>query len=78
MKQYRSFEEIDRDLKVLKLQNQIDKEEVKLSIAKTKEGLSPVYLLKSTATAAVKRAIILKGTVQILGKKYIKKMVSSI
>lgn len=77
MKQYESFEEVDRDLKILKLQNQIDKEEVKLSIARTKEGLSPGYLLKSTATAAVKRAIILKGTVQVLGKKYINKMVSS-
>lgn len=78
MKQYKSFKEIDRDLKVLKLQNQIDKEEVKLSVARTKEGLSPGYLLKSTATAAVKRAIILKGTVQVLGKKYIKSMISSI
>ena len=31
MKVYTSFEEIDRDLKILKLQQQIDKEQVKLN-----------------------------------------------
>jgi hypothetical protein len=44
MKEYRSFEEIERDLKILKLQNEIDKEEVMLSFHRTKEALSPLSL----------------------------------
>ena len=36
MKEYTSFEEIERDLKILKLQNEIDKEEVMLSYHRTK------------------------------------------
>ena len=37
--QYTSFEDIDRDLKILKLQRQIDEEQVKLAVHKTKRGI---------------------------------------
>lgn len=42
---YTSFEEIDRDLKILKLQRQIDKEQLKLSVQETKNSLYPTHLL---------------------------------
>lgn len=69
MKEYRSFEEINRELKILKLQNQIDKEEIKLSIERTKEGLSPVYLAGSLASEALKKVLILKATAKLFGKR---------
>lgn len=69
MKQYSSFEEIDRDLKILKLQNEIDKEEIKLSIQETKDNLSPLSLAGSVITAAVKKALMLKAVAKMWGKK---------
>lgn len=69
MKQYSSFEEIDRDLKILKLQNEIDKEEIKLSIQETKDNLSPLSLTGSVITAAVKKALMLKALAKMWGKK---------
>ena len=61
MKEYRSFEEIDRDLKILKLQSEIDKEEVMLSFHRTKEALGPMSLLNSAAQAAKRKAMELKA-----------------
>lgn len=69
MKQYSSFEEIDRDLKILKLQNEIDKEEIKLSIQETKDNLSPLSLAGSVITAAVRKALVLKALAKVWGKK---------
>ncbi|MCM4159223.1 hypothetical protein FHG64_09535 [Antarcticibacterium flavum] len=69
MKQYSSFEEIDRDLKILKLQNEIDKEEIKLSIQETKDNMSPLSLAGSLITSAVKKAIALKAIAKLWGKK---------
>lgn len=61
MKEYRSFEEIDRDLKILKLQNEIDKEEVMLSFHRTKEALGPLALLSSAGQAAKRKAMEIKA-----------------
>lgn len=61
MKEYRSFEEIDRDLKILKLQNEIDKEEVMLSFSRTKEALGPLSILNSAAQAAKRKAMEIKA-----------------
>lgn len=69
MKQYSSFEEIDRDLKILKLQKEIDKEEIKLSVKRTKAALSPLSLVGSVATVALKKAIFLKAVASLWGKK---------
>nr|WP_321415387.1 DUF6327 family protein [uncultured Allomuricauda sp.] len=55
--QYTSFEDIDKDLKVLKLQRQIDEEQVKLSLQKTKEELYPTNILTSLAPLFQKLAL---------------------
>lgn len=72
MKEYSSFEEIDRDLKILKLQNEIDKEEIKLSLERTKEALSPVSLLTNAAKAAVKKLLVLKALGKLMSKRILK------
>jgi len=74
MKEYSSFEEIDRDLKILKLQNQIDKEEIRLSIQHTKESLSPLSLLGSLVSSIAQKAFVLKAVSKIVG---VKKVVTS-
>lgn len=61
MKEYSSFEEIERDIKILKLQNEIDKEEVLLSYHRTKEALSPLSVLNSAGQAAKRKAMELKA-----------------
>ena len=71
MKEYSSFEEIERDIKILKLQNQIDKEEVKLSIERTKEALSPLSLLGSSMRGALKKVKEFKAVVAAVGKQII-------
>ena len=73
MREYNNFEEIERDLQLLKLQKEIDKEKVILSYNFTKESLSPKRVLKSAAGKIFESAIILKGTTKVLdfiGKKW--------
>lgn len=67
MREYKNFEEIDRDLKLLKLQQEIDKERIILSYNRTKESVSPKNLLKSAAGSLLKNAIIFKGVTKVLG-----------
>ena len=55
--QYTSFEDIDRDLKILKLQRQIDEEQVKLAVQKTKEELYPTNILTGMAPLLQKLAL---------------------
>ena len=69
MKEYSSFEEIDRDLKILKLQNQIDKEEIRLSVENTKDSLSPVSLIGGMLGSIVQKAFVLKAVSKIFGVK---------
>lgn len=69
MKEYSSFEEVDRDLKILKLQTEIDKEEIKLALDQTKKSLSPKSLIGSTVSAVVQKALLLKATTKLLGLK---------
>lgn len=71
MKEYSSFEEIDRDLKILKLQTEIDKEEIKLSLEHAKEGLSPVSMLGSLVGSVLEKAIVLKAVTKLTGLKRI-------
>lgn len=65
MKIYRTFEEIDHDLKVLKLQTEIDKEQVKLGISRIKEDFSPFQLAGSMVGSITKKIIMLKGIADI-------------
>ena len=67
MREYRNFQEIERDLKLLELQKEIDKERIILSYHQTKESLSPKRLLKSAAGSIFKNAMILEGTSKFLG-----------
>lgn len=55
--QYTSFEDIDWDLKILKLQRQIDEEQVKLAVQKTKEELYPTNILTGMAPLLQKLAL---------------------
>ena len=56
MKEYSSFKEIDRDLKILKLQTKIDQEEIKLNIERTKSALSPLSLAGSMVGSILQKA----------------------
>jgi len=69
MKEYSSFKEIDRDLEILKLQTQIDKEEIKFYFNQTKENLSPFSLMGSIIGTIAKKALELKITSKLLGVK---------
>lgn len=69
MRIYSSFEEIDKDLKILKLQTEIDKEEIKLSIDQTKASLSPVSIIGSTIGSILQKALVLKAVSKIIGVK---------
>ncbi|WP_375325891.1 DUF6327 family protein [Flagellimonas sp. GZD32] len=66
-KQYTSFDEIDRDLKVLKLERQIDEEKIKLAIQNIKKELYPVNVLGGLAP------LIQKIAISLVAKKLIKK-----
>ncbi len=71
MKHYTSFEEIETDLKYLRLKSKIDKEEFKLSIRNAKdtisETFSPINLIAGTVGAFIKRAFYLKVVNKIFG-----------
>lgn len=74
MKEYSSFDEIERDLKILKLQTQIDREEIKLSYERTKDSISPLSLLGSMVGSVIQKALVLKAVAKIFG---VKKVVTS-
>lgn len=67
MRQYNNFDEIERDLRLLKLRSEIDKERILLSYHQTKESLSPVNVLKRSAGTIFKSALIYKGASKVLG-----------
>lgn len=67
MKVYNNYDEIDRDLRVLKLQTDINEERIKLNISEVKEDLSPVSLLSSVAGSIVKKAFIMKTVAKLVG-----------
>lgn len=67
-RQYTSFEDIDRDLRVLKLQRQIEEEKVKLAIQNTKKELYPTNILSGLAPLLQKIAI------SLIAKKLLKKL----
>lgn len=67
MRQYNSFKEINRDLHLLRLQKEVEKEMIFLSFNLIKESASPKSLFKSMAKNIFKSPIILKGTTKFLG-----------
>ena len=66
MKQYQSFNDIERDLKRLQLERQIALEEIKLSKNKFKDSLSQKNLLNLVIGAAGKYGL------YVLLKRFIK------
>lgn len=77
MKRYTNFDEIDRDLKFLRLKAKIDLEEVKLGVNEGKrnimETLSPVNLIANTLGSIIKKTFVLKVVDKIIGIKPVKK-----
>lgn len=66
MRVYNTFEEINKDLSVLKLERQIALEKVKLNVAKTKTELQPTQLLGGFS------GILRKTLLTLLIKKFVK------
>lgn len=66
-KKYTSFKEIDQDLKVLKLQREIDLENMKLNFRQAKSNLYPTSLLGGVG------GIIKKFLISIFAKKVLNK-----
>jgi hypothetical protein len=77
MKRYTTFDEIDRDLKYLRLKSQIDLEEVKLGLNESKqtisETFSPINMIVGTVGAIIKKAFVLKVVDKLIGIKPVKK-----
>ncbi|RMA66015.1 DUF6327 family protein [Ulvibacter antarcticus] len=67
MRRYRTFEEVDKDLKILQLQSEINKEELKLNLSETKESLSPSKLITGLVGSLTTSAILLKLLTPIIG-----------
>ncbi len=76
MKRYTDFDEIDRDLKYLRLKAQIDLEEVKLGLSEGRdtisEALSPVNFIANIFGAILKKAFVYKMVDKLIGIKKVK------
>lgn len=78
MKVYNNFEQIESDLKILKLRKQIGEEELKLSLNQLKggvsSGLSPVSTISSMISSLLQKAVVAKLLSVIFGYKRVKKV----
>lgn len=68
MRQYKSFNEIDRDLKLLKLQQDIAREEISLSVNRTRESMAPKEILKGFSEKFLSSSMLYKMLGKILSK----------
>ncbi|GAK74760.1 MULTISPECIES: DUF6327 family protein [Nonlabens] len=68
MRVYNSFDEIDRDLRYLQLQKQVDQETMKLNLNEVKESFSAVSVLTSIVSSIAKKAVILKTVNKLIGR----------
>jgi ribosomal protein S3 len=69
MRVYNSFDEIARDLRYLKLQQQVQQETMKLQINEVKDKLSAVAVLSNIISSIAKKAEFLKVAKKLLGLK---------
>jgi len=69
MRVYNNFKEMDRDLRYLKLQQQVHQETIKLQINDVKESLSAVSMLSHIIGSITKKAVVLKVVKKLLGLK---------
>ena len=67
MRVYSSFKEIARDLRLLKLQQQIDEEQLKLNLHHVQDSLSPINVVASTIGSIAKKALVLKIVNKLVG-----------
>ncbi len=67
MRTYSSFEEVERDLKYLKLQQEVHKETMKLNLNEVKESLSPISIVTNIIGSIAKKAVILKAVNKMVG-----------
>lgn len=67
-KRYTSFEEIDKDLKIMRLKQEIAVENLKLSYAEARKSLYPTQLLGGFT------GIIKKLAISMLAKKLVQKL----
>ena len=68
-REYKSFEEIDQHLSVLKLQREIDQESLKLHYYRAKVDLAPGKLLRALGTTFTQRGTWKNVLVAFLIKK---------
>ena len=67
MRRYSNFEEVNKDLRMLQLQSEINKEELKLHFNETKESLSPGNLIAGMVGTISTGAILFKLLTPIAG-----------
>ncbi len=67
MRRYSTFEQIDADLRMLKLQTDIDKEEFKISLYQAKKSLSPLNLIGNIIGSIAQKAFVLKAVDALFG-----------
>lgn len=60
---------MDRDLKYIKLQQQVHQETIKLQINEVKESLSAVSMLSNIIGTITKKAVVFKVVNKVLGRK---------
>ena len=72
MRVYSNFKEIDKDLRLLRLQKEIDYEEMKLRVNQTKESFSVVGVAANLVGSIAKKAFVLKAVNTLLGIKRVK------
>lgn len=78
MRVYTNFDQIDQDLKILKLKKEIGEEELRLNINGAKSGLSvglsPVSTIASMIGSILQKAIVSKLVGKIFGYKRVKEV----
>lgn len=78
MKVYSNFDQIDKDLRILKLRKQIGEEELKLSVNQVKGGvnlgLSPLSTVSTMLGSLLQKAVVAKLLSVIFGYKRVKEV----
>lgn len=78
MKVYSNFDQINQDLKILKLKKQISQEELRLNVNGAKSGLSsgfsPVSTISTMIGSIMQKAIVAKLVGTIFGFKRVKEV----
>ena len=72
MKKYTNFDDVDRDLKYLRLKRKIHLEEIKFNFHSTKEAVkdtfSPVNMVVNTVSSVARKAFLAKVVGGVVGK----------